>query len=100
MAAPLYAEFIIDFPEFASIGQAFIEVKLADAEAMLDELAFGEDTGNALYNVAIGYKAAHLLALSPYGQQLQLTSDDGQSVYSVLFDQNILPLVARRGLLL
>lgn len=100
MAAPLYAEFILDFPEFANIGQALIEVKLADAEAMLDELAFGEAAGNALYNVAVGYKAAHLLALSPYGQQLQLTSDDGQSVYSKAYEQNILPLVARRGLLL
>ena len=100
MAAPLYAEFILDFPEFASIGQAYIEVKLADAEAMLDELAFGGATGNALYNVAVGYKAAHLLALSPYGQQLQLASADGSSVYSVAFEQNILPLVARRGMLL
>lgn len=99
MAAPLYAEFILDFPEFAQIGQAYIEVKLAEAEAMLAEEAFGAD-GNALYNVAVGYKAAHLLALSPFGQQLQLTSDDGKSVYSVAFEQNILPLVARRGLLL
>jgi hypothetical protein len=100
MAAPLYAEFIVDFPEFANISQVYIEVKLAEAEAMLDELAFGEAVGNALYNIAVGYKAAHLLALSPYGQQLQLTSDDGSSVYMVAFEQNILPLVARRGLLL
>ena len=100
MAAPLYAEFILDFPEFSEITEAYIDVKLAEAEAMLDELAFGEAAGNALYNVAVGYKTAHLLALSPYGQQLQLTSDDGSSVYSVSFDQNILPLVARRGLLL
>lgn len=99
MAAPLYAEFIVDFPEFASITQAYIEVKLAEAEAMLDELAFGE-TGNALYNVAVGYKAAHLLAVSPYGQQLQLTSDDGSSVYSRVFETELLPLVARRGMIL
>lgn len=99
MAAPAYAEFIVDFPEFASITQAYIEVKLAEAEAMLDELAFGE-SGNALYNVAVGYKAAHLLALSPYGQQLQLLSDDGQSVYSKAYETQCLPLVARRGMLL
>jgi len=100
MAAPLYAEFILDFPEFSEMTEAYIDVKLAEAEAMLDELAFGESAGNALYNVAVGYKAAHLLALSPYGKQLQLTSGDGESVYSVAFEQNILPLVARRGMLL
>lgn len=100
MAAPLYAEFIADFPEFDQITQDYIEVKLAEAEAMLDALAFGEDADNDLYNIAVGYKAAHLLALSPYGQQLQLTSDDGQSVYSKAFEQNLLPLVARRGMIL
>jgi hypothetical protein len=99
MAAPLYAEFILDFPEFDQITQAYIEVKLAEAEAMLDELAFGA-VGNALYNVAVGYKAAHLLGLSPYGKQLQLVNEDGTTVYSMAFEQNILPLVARRGMLL
>lgn len=99
MAAPLYAEFILDFPEFASITEAYAQVKLDEAVAMLDELAFGV-TGNALYNIAVGYQAAHLLALSPYGQQLQLTSDDGRSVYSKALDTQFLPLVARRGMLL
>ena len=100
MAAPLYAEFVLDFPEFAQITQAYIEVKLAEAEAMLDWEAFGDVDSNALYNIAVGYQAAHLLALSPYGQQLQLTSDDGSSVYSVALETQFLPLVARRGLLL
>lgn len=99
MAAPLYAEFILDFPEFDQITEAYIDVKLAEAEAMLDELAFGT-TGNDLYNIAVGYQAAHLLALSPYGKQLQLTSDDGKSVYSKALETQFLPLVARRGLLL
>jgi len=97
MAAPLYAEFIVDFPEFDQIAQAYIEVKLAEAEAMLDAEAFGA----ALYNIGVGYKAAHLLALSPYGQQLQLVNDQtGESVYSTAFTTQILPLCARRGLLL
>lgn len=99
MAAPLYAEFIVDFPEFSEVTKAYLEVKLAEAAVLLDELAFGE-ADNDLYNVAVGYMAAHLLAVSPFGKQLQLASDDGSSVYSKVFDRNILPLVARRGMLL
>lgn len=100
MAAPLYAEFIVDFPEFDQVSQVYIEVKLAEAEAMLDALAFGKSPDNDLYNIAVGYQAAHLLALSPFGKQLQLTSDDGKSVYSVALETQFLPLVARRGMLL
>jgi hypothetical protein len=100
MAAPLYAEFILDFPEFDELAQAYIEVKLAEAEAMLDALAFGAAASNSLYNIAVGYQAAHLLALSPYGKQLQLISDDGASVYSVALETQFLPLVTRRGMLL
>jgi hypothetical protein len=99
MAAPTASEFKTDFPEFSELTDAYVNVKLGEAEAMLDEDAFGE-ADNDLYNVAVGYKAAHLLALSPFGKQLQLTNDDGQSVYSKLFDAEILPLVARRGMIL
>lgn len=99
MAAPTASEFKTDFPEFDQLTDAYVQVKLDEAEAMLDELAFGE-ADNALYNVAVGYRAAHLLALSPFGKQLQLVSDDGKSVYSQLFETEILPLVARRGMIL
>ena len=96
MAAPLYAEFIIDFPEFLEIDQAYIEVKLAEAAVLLEEEAFGED----LYNIAVGYKAAHLLTVSPYGLQNQLTSDDGDTTYNKVYKTEILPRIAHRGLLL
>lgn len=96
MASPTYDEFIAEFPEFSSPdNRSLVEAKIAEATAMLDESAFGE----ALYNGAVGYKAAHLIAMSPFGRQAQLVNDDGSTVYGRLFEEEYLSKINRRGIL-
>jgi len=87
------AELKVRFPEFADAGDALINAKLADAQAFLDEGAFGVTD---LYERAVYYKAAHLLAISPFGAQLQLISDDGRTTYGDFYQNNLLPLIRRR----
>ena len=92
-----YASFIQAFPEFDQVDQTYIETKIAEASALLDEDAYGSDP---IHNVAVLYMTAHLLAISPYGQQLQLVQDDGQTVYGRFFNERLRFLVAKRGMLL
>lgn len=88
------AEFKVRFKEFSDVDDADITPKLDDAQAFLDEKAFGTTDR---YERAVYYRAAHLLAISPYGKQLQLTNEDGRTVYGDFYDQKILPLIHRRG---
>lgn len=96
MAAPSAADFQTKFPEFSEVDTGLIDEKIAEAVTLLSEDAFGVD----LHTLAVHYKAAHLLALSPYGQQLQLVNGDGETVYGTYYKQQILPRVARRGAVL
>lgn len=91
-----YASFIAAFPEFDQIDQTYIETKIGEASAMLDVLAFGD----VLHNIAVLYRTAHLLAISPYGKQMQLVSDDGKTTYGQAYNELLEPLVGRRGMLL
>jgi hypothetical protein len=95
MAAPTYAQFIVSFPEFDQVTQAYVQAKIDEADTLLDADAFGAD----LHYIAVGYKAAHLLAMSPYGTQLQLVNDNGSTVYERVFVEQCLPRVAHRGFL-
>ena len=88
------AEFKVRFSEFSEVADADISPKLADASAFLDEGAWGTTD---LYERAVYYYAAHLLAISPYGQQLQLVNDNGSTVYGEQFFVRMLPLIRRRG---
>jgi len=88
------AEFKIRFSEFSQVADTDIDPKLADAQAFLDEGAWGSTD---LYERAVFYYAAHLLAISPYGQQLQLVNDGGKTVYGELYRNQLLPLIRRRG---
>ena len=88
------AEFKVRFSEFSEVADTDIDPKLADAQAFLDEAAWGTAD---LYERAIYYYTAHLLAISPYGQQLQLINDGGKTVYGEQFFTRLLPLIQRRG---
>lgn len=88
------AEFKVRFKEFAQVADEDIDPKLADAQAFTDEAAFGTAD---LHDRAVYYYAAHLLAISPFGQQLQLVSDNGKTVYGEHYFNRILPLIGRRG---
>lgn len=88
------AEFVTRFPEFEAVEATLIETKLADAQAAIDLGAFASAD---LHAIAVYYYGAHLLALSPFGLQLQLRSDDARTVYGDHFARRILPLIRRRG---
>ena len=92
--APTATEFKSDFPEFGSIADADVQVKLDAAERQLTVDAFDN-----LYYDAVSYLAADMLVRSPYGQQMQLINDDGRTVYLDYFDMVITPRTARRMML-
>lgn len=87
------AEFQNRFTEFSEVDTTVIDAKLADAQAILDEAAWGTTD---LYERAVYYYCAHLLAISPFGKQLQLASDDGRTVYGDFYQDKLLPLIRRR----
>jgi hypothetical protein len=80
------ASFKARFEEFAEAGDALIDGCLDDARAQLGETIWG-----SLYDQAVSLRAAHMLALSPFGLGLQIgvrrnpersdTSDVGSTVY-------------------
>jgi len=88
------AEFKVRFSEFSEVASTDIDPKLADAQAFLDEAAWGTTD---LYERATYYYTAHLLAISPYGQQLQLVNENGRTVYGDFYFNRLLPLIGRRG---
>lgn len=64
------------YPEFEALADALVEAKLAEATRRLDARVFG-----ARADDAVGLQAAHLLALSPFGQHARLESDKGDTTY-------------------
>lgn len=89
-----YAQFIVEFPEFDQITQAYVQSKL-DASAAQNELgAFGSEER---HDQAVYHFAADMLARSPYGTQMQLVNDDGLTVYGEYYKNVLLPRIHRRG---
>ena len=71
-------EFLERFPEFVTAGEPLTSMKLAEAHRSFDAELFGN-----LYLDAVGYKAAELLALSPYGTNQRLKESSTQTTYAV-----------------
>lgn len=93
---PTLIEFVANFPEFEQTPPAYVQAKIDSADRLLSQDAFGD-----LYFDAVSYHAAHLLAVSPYGQQNAVDpATPGQTSYSVYYKTHILPRVARRGMVL
>lgn len=85
------------FKVFSEVEDAITDEKLADAQAFLDLEAFGSED---LYERAVFYYAAGLLADDPYGTPMGLTTDvNAQEInrYRKIFREQILPLIRRRG---
>ena len=74
------AEFRASFPEFARAADSQVEAFLARALVSVPATTWGvyQDEGQM-------YLAAHLLALSPYGQNSRLESDDKQTTYGLRY---------------
>lgn len=59
--------FLVRFPEFKRAPVELIESKITEAELQIDSAIWGTKT-----DLGAGYLAAHLLALSPFGQHARL----------------------------
>ena len=63
-------EFIAHFPEFDECEVPFLQSYLDDANARIDRSVWGEPKGD----IGQKYLTAHMLALSPFGQQARLVA--------------------------
>lgn len=64
------------FPEFKRASEAMVLEMIAQAERSVDTGVFGDRTDDAVL-----WKAAHLLALSPFGRAAKLIEQDGGTTY-------------------
>jgi len=76
------AAFLVSFPEFAKASPELVDAKLAEAARRIAPDVWKEKTDDG-----IGYLAAHLLAVSPFGQQARLVAKDGGTVYEETYKQ-------------
>jgi hypothetical protein len=68
--------FLAFFPEFQPAGIRQIDEAIAEAVRNTDAAVWGDKTDDG-----VKWLAAHLLALSPFGQQARLSSKEGKSTY-------------------
>ncbi len=71
------AGFKTRFPEFANTDTGLIQSCLDEAGRQCDAAVFSTRLDDA-----VRYKAAHLLAVSPMGQDARLVRKDGGSIYN------------------
>lgn len=79
------ATFVAGYPEFeevADLRPALIQRCLDDAKHYVSQAAFKNR-----YQAAVFAKAAHLLAMTPYGEEARLKGSKTESCYSVTFDE-------------
>ena len=79
-AVDLLSAFRTRHPEFFKTLDAIVVARLADAAEQCSEEVYAE-----LYTQAVCYKAADLLAKSPYNQKARATPTT--TVYSIEFDR-------------
>lgn len=89
------ASFVQQFPEFEEINaepmcQPMIDRCLTSALMFVDAAVWG-----ARFEAGVLYKAAHLLAMTPFGENARLQGDRTSSVYSVVFEDMLKALPVR-----
>lgn len=87
------AQFLVEFPEFGPTNTqrpGLIEAKLEHASRFVSARLWG-----TRYDRGVYLKAAHLLAMTPYGENARLHKTSPETVYSVLWDQEVEALPAR-----
>lgn len=82
------------FPEFAKTEDSHVTEAIADAAARTDVNVWGDR-----YDVAVRQLAAHLLAISPWGQQAKLSAKDGSSTYLVEYERMVQEVAHGYGLI-
>lgn len=86
--AATYAQFILEFPEFAAVDSALVNAKLNAAILEVDVDACGTLADQITY-----YKTARKLAKMPSGNTSKLVEDDGRTVYDSELDRLIVEAV-------
>lgn len=79
------ASFVQEFPEFFNALEKYpglVDAKLAEATRRVAPKVWKEKTDDG-----VKYLAAHLLALSPYGQGARLVAKDGGTVYGETYER-------------
>lgn len=69
--------FLASYPEFRSAERDLLQAKLDAAEPQVDSEVWGDKTDQG-----VELTAAHLLAISPFGQNARLVAKDGSTTYS------------------
>ena len=68
-------------PEFQTAGDTLVQSRLDQAALRMDLGVWG-----TRFDEGHGLLAAHLLALSPYGQMARMVSEKGATTYGTQFD--------------
>jgi len=74
--------FLARFPEFEPASKSMIEEAIDEATRNVDVDVWRDKTDDG-----VRWKAAHLLAITPFGQQARLMSKDGSTTYGTHFAQ-------------
>jgi hypothetical protein len=72
----LLAQFRDSFPEFRTCSDPFVQSYLDFSERFVSASKLGEQ-----YDLAHGYKTAHLIATAPGGAMAKLVAKDGSTTY-------------------
>ena len=92
MALASILDFRSMFPEFGDTGADLLAEHLANAATHVPE-----DTWQHRQREGHAYLAAHLLAISPYGQNARLASAEGESTYGRRYEALRIEVAASWG---
>jgi len=81
------AQFRIEFPEFISAADSFVQAYLDKANLRIDRSVWDSDANRLLGDSGQGYMAAHMMALSPMGMGAQLVGSDGSTTYKRHYEE-------------
>lgn len=89
------SSFKAEFSEFDALTDAAVQAKIDEANLLHSESAWG-----ALYDLAVKYTTADLLAMTPEGFQMALKNDEGHTIYYATFKKWVRARNSRRGMVL
>jgi hypothetical protein len=76
-----------EFPEFANTDSALVGYRIADAIGLVDGVAFGSRTDDA-----VKYLACHLIALTPHGEPARLVESQKPGGASTTYERQYLAI--------
>lgn len=82
--APLTLDqFKTAFPEFRTAEMGLVNAKLSEAYQQIDLSVWDTGANGPKSGIGQGYLTAHLLALSPFGQNARMVAKNGTTTYWV-----------------